>query len=90
MMLNDINYAGIKCDFCKGGIVKNVKSLEKLNYKGMVYIFDHVPVGVCNNCGEHYVHAKVIDEMENIVDKIVLPGALPRGCDLLPLQDNFC
>jgi len=53
-----------KCDFCKTGIVKTIKSLEKLYYKGSVYIFENVPVGVCNNCGERYIHAKVLSKME--------------------------
>ena len=67
---NKVNYEGIKCDFCKVGVVRNVKSLEKLYYKGNVYIFENVPIGVCNNCGEHYIHANVINEMENRVDNI--------------------
>ena len=70
MRTTEINYQGITCDFCRVGIVKNVKSLEKLYYKGKVYIFEDVPIGVCNNCGEHYIHAKVINEMEKIVGSI--------------------
>lgn len=68
MKTTELNYNGIKCDFCEIGIVKPIKSLEKLYYKGRVYIFENVPVGVCNNCGKLYIHAKVFSEMEKTVD----------------------
>lgn len=54
-----------------------MKSLEKLYYKGKVYIFEDVLIGVCNNCGEHYVHAKVIREMEKIVDSMERKELVP-------------
>jgi YgiT-type zinc finger domain-containing protein len=68
-MKTQLNYIKIKCDFCKTGVVKPIKSLEKLYYEGRVYIFENVPVGVCNNCGERYIHAKVLNEMEKDVDR---------------------
>lgn len=85
MNATEINYQGIKCDFCKTEIVKNVKSLEKLDYKGKIYIFEDVPIGVCNNCGEHYVHAKVIREMEKIVDNMERKELVP----LYEFQEEF-
>lgn len=33
-------------------------------YKGKLYIFKDVPVGVCQQCGEKYLTAKVAKEIE--------------------------
>ncbi len=51
------------CSFC-GGEVNNDKAELDYRYKGKLYIFKDVPVGICQQCGEKYLTAKVAKEIE--------------------------
>jgi YgiT-type zinc finger domain-containing protein len=51
------------CSFC-GGVVKGEKVELDYRYKGKFYIFQDVPAGVCQQCGEKYLTAKVAKEIE--------------------------
>jgi YgiT-type zinc finger domain-containing protein len=51
------------CSFC-GGEVKDDRRELDYRYKGKLYIFKDVPVGVCQQCGEKYLTAKVAEEVE--------------------------
>jgi len=51
------------CSFC-GGAVKADRAELDYRYKGKLYIFQNVPVGICNQCGEKYLTAKVAKEIE--------------------------
>ena len=51
------------CSFC-GGEVKEDKTELDYRYKGKLYIFQDVPAGVCAQCGENYLTAKVAKEIE--------------------------
>ena len=46
------------CSFC-GGEVKNERVELDYRYKGKLYIFQNVPVEVCQQCGEKYLTAKI-------------------------------
>ena len=52
------------CSFC-GGEVKGDRVELDYRYKGKLYIFKDVPVGVCQQCGEKYLTAKVAKEIEH-------------------------
>lgn len=52
------------CSFC-GGEVKEDKVELDYRSKGKLYIFKDVPVGVCQQCGEKYLTAKVAKEIEH-------------------------
>ena len=52
------------CSFC-GGEVKGEKVELVYQYKGELYIFQNVPAGVCQQCGEKYLTAKVAKEIEH-------------------------
>jgi YgiT-type zinc finger domain-containing protein len=56
------------CSFC-GGEVKNKKVELDYRYKGKLYIFRDVPVGVCQQCNEKYLTAKVAKEIENRIKR---------------------
>ncbi|MEQ8172902.1 MAG: type II toxin-antitoxin system MqsA family antitoxin [Candidatus Eremiobacterota bacterium] len=52
------------CSFC-GGEVKYSKVELDYRYKGDLYIFQNVPAGVCRQCGEKYLTAKIAKEIEH-------------------------
>ena len=52
------------CFFC-GGQVKSEKVELVYQHKGKLYIFQNVPAGVCQQCGEKYLTAKVAKEIES-------------------------
>ena len=56
------------CSFCDGE-VKGSKVELDYRYKGKLYIFKEVPVGVCQQCGEKYLTAKVSKEIERRIRK---------------------
>lgn len=76
------------CSFCDGDVREAKVELE-YRYQGKLYIFQNVPAGVCEQCGEKYLTAKVTKEIENRIrtkekwDKIisvpvdVLPDEMP-------------
>jgi YgiT-type zinc finger domain-containing protein len=51
------------CSFC-GGVVKEDKIELEYRYKGKLYLFKDVPAGVCQQCGERYLTAKITKEIE--------------------------
>ena len=51
------------CSFC-GGEVKADRVELDYRYKGKLYIFEDVPAGVCQQCGERYLTAEVAKEIE--------------------------
>jgi YgiT-type zinc finger domain-containing protein len=65
------------CSFC-GGEVKEDKVELDYRYQGKLFIFQNVPAGVCQQCGEEYLPAKVAKEIERRIqtkekwDKTVL------------------
>jgi YgiT-type zinc finger domain-containing protein len=52
------------CSFC-GGEVKSDKVELVYQYKGKLYVFQNVPAGVCQQCSEKYLTAKVAKEIEH-------------------------
>jgi YgiT-type zinc finger domain-containing protein len=51
------------CSFCDGEVKGDRVELD-YRYKGKLYIFKDVPAGVCQQCGEKYLTAKVAKEIE--------------------------
>ncbi|OGV97271.1 MAG: hypothetical protein A2Z59_11940 [Nitrospinae bacterium RIFCSPLOWO2_02_39_17] len=52
------------CSFC-GGEVKEERVELDYPYKGRLYIFQDVPAGVCQQCGEKYLTATVAKKIEH-------------------------
>ena len=52
------------CSFC-GGEVKEEKVELDYRYHGELFVFRNVPAGVCRQCGEKYLTAKVAKEIEH-------------------------
>jgi len=54
------------CSFC-GGEVKEEQVELDYRYDGNLYIFKDVPAGVCQQCGEKYLKAKVAKKIEKMI-----------------------
>lgn len=52
------------CSFC-GGEVKEENVELDYRYKGKLFIFQNVPSGVCQQCGEKYLTAEVAKSIEH-------------------------
>ncbi len=51
------------CSFCGGEVRSDTVEMD-YRYKGQLYIFQDVPAGVCQQCGEKYLIGKVLKEIE--------------------------
>jgi YgiT-type zinc finger domain-containing protein len=51
------------CSFCVGEVTEDKVELD-YRYRGELFIFQNVPAGVCQQCGEKYLPAKVAKEIE--------------------------
>lgn len=61
-MKDEIHKYG-ECAFCGGEVKEQIVELD-YRYKGQLYIFEAVPAGVCQQCGEKYLTAAVSGEIE--------------------------
>lgn len=52
------------CSFCGGEVREEAVELD-YRYKGKLYIFQNVPTGVCQQCGEKYLTAQVAKKIED-------------------------
>ena len=53
-------------DFSYGGGEVNEDKVElEYRYQGKLFIFQNVPAGVCQQCGEKYLTAKVAKKIEH-------------------------
>ena len=52
------------CSFCGGEVKEEVTELD-YRYKGNLYVFREVPVGVCQQCGEKYLVAGTAKAIEH-------------------------
>lgn len=56
------------CEFCQGPTVK--KKVKRQHWlRGKLYIVENVEAQVCSECGERYYHAKILDEIDRILEK---------------------
>jgi YgiT-type zinc finger domain-containing protein len=56
------------CSFC-GGEVKEDKVELDYRYQGKLFVFQNVPAGVCKQCGEKFLTAKIAKEIERRIKK---------------------
>lgn len=54
------------CFFC-GGEVKEKSTQREYHWKGELFIFKNVPMGVCQQCGEKFLKAEIGKQMEKMV-----------------------
>jgi len=55
------------CEFCRGQTAK--KKVKRQHWlHGRLYIIENVEAEVCSECGERYFHAKVLDDIDRILE----------------------
>ncbi|PKM41568.1 MAG: hypothetical protein CVV03_12225 [Firmicutes bacterium HGW-Firmicutes-8] len=73
----------MKCVFCQHDLVETTKVEERRNKEGNLIVFTDVPVLYCSYCQEYYYHDKVLDWIEEILNKgfpptTTIPGYIYR------------
>jgi|GEM_PF-1255554 len=54
-----------RCDYCSGN-VRGKRVTVDLRIKGKLYVFENVPVGVCQKCGERYYRGPVLERLKEL------------------------
>jgi YgiT-type zinc finger domain-containing protein len=56
----------MKCEFCGGETV--LRKVKKHHWReGRLYIVENVDAEVCQECGERYYHARVLDDIDTLI-----------------------
>jgi len=55
------------CYYC-GGVVKERLVPRELRWKGKLFVFENVPIGVCTQCGEKVIKPKVAKDIDHILE----------------------
>ena len=54
------------CSHCGGGVVERLLPTE-ITWEGQSFIFEDVPMGVCNRCGEKVMPPHVAETIDRIL-----------------------
>lgn len=57
-------WEGETCEHCGGALVEKQVTVHR-NFKGTYILFEHVPAGVCKECGTRYYAANVLKLIED-------------------------
>jgi len=68
------------CFYC-GGAVREKTVAREYHWKGKLYVFEDVPMGICNQCGEKVLKPEVAKELE----MTVLKGEKPSREVVVPV-----
>jgi len=55
-----------RCHFCGGEVVEQRVTVDYRWGEALLVVIRHVPAGVCQVCGEQYLKAEVVKEMEKV------------------------
>jgi YgiT-type zinc finger domain-containing protein len=55
------------CHFCGGEVVEKRITIDYRWGKDFVAIVENVPTGVCQVCGEQYLKAEIVKEVEKLI-----------------------
>lgn len=66
--MNNVNtihsfWDGEECEYCGGPIVDKQVTLHRA-VAGQYFLFEHVPAGVCKQCGTRYYAANILKRIE--------------------------
>ncbi len=68
------------CSFCGGGVTEQLIEHE-YRWQGELFVFEGVPAGVCQQCGEIYFMVDTVKALEHAV----LSKARPKRTILVPV-----
>ena len=55
-----------RCHFCGGEVVEQRVTVDYRWGEALLVVIRNVPAGVCRVCGEQYLKAEVVKEMERV------------------------
>ena len=55
-----------KCHFCGGEVVEKKVMIDYRWGEELIALIENVPTGVCQICGEQYLKAEIVKEMERL------------------------
>ncbi len=56
----------MKCDLC-GGTIVNREVSYTIEFKGHLYIIEHVPAKECMQCGERLYSPETVEKIQNAI-----------------------
>jgi len=56
------------CFYC-GGVVEEKLKPREIRWKGKLFIFENVPVGVCTQCGEKVIKPEVAKSIDQLLQE---------------------
>ncbi len=59
---------GYKCEYCAGTVYEKWVKREAFKHKTGFVILENVPVGVCDNCGARYYHARLLHRVVQVAE----------------------
>ena len=72
-----------KCHFCGGDVKERNMKVDYRWGEDLIAIIDNVPTGVCEVCGEEYLKAEVVKEMERLAHS----KSKPKKIIKVPVMD---
>jgi YgiT-type zinc finger domain-containing protein len=57
---------GYQCEFCDGIVREHIIEREAFKHARGFVILEHVPVGICDKCGNRYYYASLLKRVEEI------------------------
>ena len=72
-----------KCHFCGGEVVEKRIMVDYSWGKELIALIENVPTGVCKICGEQYLKAEIVKEMERLAHSTENPKKLIQ----IPLRE---
>jgi YgiT-type zinc finger domain-containing protein len=57
---------GYKCEYCAGTVREKMVEREAFKHKRSFVILEHVPIGVCDQCGTRYYHASLLHRVAEV------------------------
>ena len=65
------------CSHCGGGVVERLLPTE-ITWEGQSFIFEDVPMGVCNRCGEKVLLPRVAEVIDKLLQGKEKPTRMVR------------
>ena len=56
----------MRCEFCSGE-TRHRKVRKQHWYRDKLYIIENVEAEVCQECGERYFHARILDKIDEMI-----------------------
>ena len=72
-----------KCHFCGGEVVEKRITIDYRWGEKLVTLVENVPTGICQICGEQYLKAEIVKEME----KLAHSQEKPKKIIEIPLRE---